>query len=354
MRTPWFICFGSDIPRLSYRGENKKLPNDSENKLEKNGKKNDDIYDDSYDEEEAEDDETYAEPANKSIDEFTKISDTKFCDLGGIGSVLDDLKKEVMVHVSSPHALRNMGLKAVSGILLCGPPGCGKTKLAHALANETNLPFHYLSLTKLISRYGSGYHIRNLFKEAYKTAISIVFIDDIHKISKNTFLKPELLTCIDEANSKSSDSTPSHIFVIGATNNLVSVDPDLRKAGRFDREIFMGFPEENARMEILSVLTRNLRLKDSVDFVKLSKLTSGFVGGDLEKLVDKACSLAKKRIIDERKMKISANLDSDAKIDEWWKQTHWLPELEDMAHLFIEMADFEVTTLHFSFFPLFT
>ncbi|OMO89695.1 hypothetical protein COLO4_19635 [Corchorus olitorius] len=284
----------------------------------------------------------------------------KFKDLGGMGGVLEELKMEVIVPLYHPHLPRWLGVRPMAAILLHGPPGCGKTKLAHAIANETGVPFYQISATEVVSGVSgaSEENIRELFSKAYRTAPSIVFIDEIDAIaSKRENLQREmerrivtqLMTCMDESHrlvqpndkessSEGSDSKPGYVLVIGATNRPDAVDSALRRPGRFDREIVLGIPDENARHEILSVLTRNLRLEGTFDLLKIARSTPGFVGADLAALANKAGNLAMKRIIDQRKHEFSRESMDEKLADEWWRQP-WLPE--EMEKLTITMADFE-------------
>ncbi|KAK8519791.1 hypothetical protein V6N13_031723 [Hibiscus sabdariffa] len=284
----------------------------------------------------------------------------RFRDLGGMGGVLEELMMEVIVPLYHPHLPRWLGVRPMAGILLHGPPGCGKTKLAHAIANETGVPFYKISATEVVSGVSgaSEENIRELFSKAYRTAPSIVFIDEIDAIaSKRENLQREmerrivtqLMTCMDESHrlvqpndknssSENSDSKPGYVLVIGATNRPDAVDSALRRPGRFDREIVLGVPDENARREILSVITRNLRLEGSFDLLKIARATPGFVGADLAALANKAGNLAMKRIIDQRKHAISKESIDEEQGDQWWRQP-WLPE--EMEKLTITMADFE-------------
>ncbi|KAE8679184.1 Cell division control protein 48-like protein C [Hibiscus syriacus] len=284
----------------------------------------------------------------------------RFRDLGGMGGVLEELMMEVIVPLYHPHLPRWLGVRPMAGILLHGPPGCGKTKLAHAIANETGVPFYKISATEVVSGVSgaSEENIRELFSKAYRTAPSIVFIDEIDAIaSKRENLQREmerrivtqLMTCMDEShrllqpNDKdssldSSNSKPGYVLVIGATNRPDAVDAALRRPGRFDREIVLGVPDEKARHEILSVITRNLRLEGSFDLLKIARATPGFVGADLAALANKAGNLAMKRIIDQRKHAISKDPIDEEQADQWWRQP-WLPE--EMEKLTITMADFE-------------
>ncbi|KAG5541269.1 hypothetical protein RHGRI_021195 [Rhododendron griersonianum] len=283
-----------------------------------------------------------------------------FKDLGGMRGIVEELKMEVIVPLFHPELPRWLGVRPMAGILLHGPPGCGKTKLAHAVANETGVPFYKISATELVSGVsgGSEENIRDLFAKAYRTAPSIVFIDEIDAIaSKRENLQREmerrivtqLMTCMDESqrfvqpadvdpNAESANIRPGYVLVIGATNRPDAVDPALRRPGRFDREIVLGVPDENARVEILSVLTRDLRVEGAFDLVKLARSTPGFVGADLTALANKAGNLAMKRIIDRRKSDLSVEPTDGEHTEDWWKLP-WLPE--EIEKLNITMADFE-------------
>ncbi|GMP83504.1 hypothetical protein CsSME_00037394 [Camellia sinensis var. sinensis] len=251
---------------------------------------------------------------------------------------------------------RWLRVRLMAGILLHGPPGCGKTKLAYAIANETGVPFY----KKLVSGVSgaSEENIRDLFMKADRTAPSIVFIDEIAAIaSKRENLQREmekrivtqLMTCMDEShrlvqpadantNAESSDCRPGYVLVIGATNRPDAVDPALRRPGRFDREIVLGVPDENARVEILFALTHNLRLEGAFDPVKIARSTPGFVEADWAALANKAGNLAMKRIIDRRKSDLSGEPTDVDHNEDWWRHP-WLPE--EMENLSITMADFE-------------
>ncbi|KAF5727245.1 Cell division control protein 48 C isoform 1 [Tripterygium wilfordii] len=282
----------------------------------------------------------------------------KFRDLGGMGGVLEELKMEVMVPLYHPRLPQWLGVRPMAGILLHGPPGCGKTKLAHAIANETGVPFYKISATEVVSGVSgaSEENIRELFSKAYKTAPSIVFIDEIDAIAaKRDNLQREmerrivtqLMTCMDESHrlvksdsssSEVSDHRPGYVLVIGATNRPDAVDSALRRPGRFDREIVLGVPDETARVEILSVLTQNMRLEGSFNLMKIARSTPGFVGADLAAIANKAGNLAMRRIFDQRKVDLSREYTDEEHTEEWLKRP-WLPE--EMEKLAITMDDFE-------------
>ncbi|KAI3907579.1 hypothetical protein MKW98_016223 [Papaver atlanticum] len=245
-----------------------------------------------------------------------------FKDIGGLKWILDELMREILVPLRHPDMPRllELGIKPISAILLHGPPGCGKTMLAHAIANETGIPFYKMSAVFGVS----GANIRAIFSEVYRTSPSIGFIDEIDAIGKQ--IVTQLWRCMEECHRKK----PGYVLVIGATNRPDAIDPALRRPGRFDREFALGFPDANARTEILSLLSGNVRLEKGCNFdlAKIAKATPGFVGADLSALVDKAGNLAMTRWIDSRK---TNNKETNV---EWWRQP------SEVAHIII-MGDFE-------------
>ncbi|CAL5350234.1 unnamed protein product [Camellia sinensis] len=261
----------------------------------------------------------------------------RFRDLGGMSGVVKELKMEVIVPLYHPQLPRWLGVRPMAGILLHGLLGCGKTKLAHAIANETGVPFY----KKLVSGVSgvSEENIRDLFMKADRTAPSI------REMERR--IVTQLMTCMDEShrlvqpadantNAESSDCRLGYVLVIGATNRPDAVDPALRRPGRFDREIVLGVPDENARVEILFALTHNLRLEGAFDLVKIARSTPGFVGADLAALANKAGNLAMKRIIDRRKSDLSGEPTDVDHTEDWWRHP-WLPE--EMENLSINMAE---------------
>ncbi|OEL24623.1 Cell division control protein 48-like protein C [Dichanthelium oligosanthes] len=217
----------------------------------------------------------------------------RFADLGGMEAVIEQLMMEMAVPLCHPELPQCLGVRPVAGLLLHGPPGCGKTTLAHAIANETGVPFYKISAPEVVSGVSgaSEENMRGLFQKAYRTAPSIVFIDEIDAIaSKRENLQREmerrivtqLMTCMDEfhqnigggnSDAGSSEKKPGYVIVIGATNRPDAVDQALRRPGRFDREISLGIPDENAWKQILKMLTQNLRLEGQFDLFKIARAT---------------------------------------------------------------------------------
>uniref|UniRef100_A0A7N0TP70 AAA+ ATPase domain-containing protein n=1 Tax=Kalanchoe fedtschenkoi TaxID=63787 RepID=A0A7N0TP70_KALFE len=245
-----------------------------------------------------------------------------FKDLSGMDEILEMLWMDVKVAIDHPQALKTVGERPVKGILLHGPPGCGKTTVARALAKEANVPYHETSAAELVGSFlgTSEAKIRDLFAKAYKTAPSIVFIDEIDGIaskrgtsSLNTEKRmvTQLMACMDT-------NSPEYVLVIGATNTPDDIDPALRRNGRFDREILIPVPDETARGQILSTLMRNRNLDGSFHIENIARLTSGFVCSDLKALVQQAAHIAIKRIFDDRKAGLSKEGSAEAQSVVWW------------------------------------
>ncbi|XP_034465336.1 nuclear valosin-containing protein-like isoform X2 [Hippoglossus hippoglossus] len=228
----------------------------------------------------------------------------KFEDVGGNEGTLTEVCK-LMIHMRHPEVYQHLGMVPPRGFLLHGPPGCGKTLLAQAVAGELQLPMLKVSAPELVSGVSgeSEQKLRELFDLAVSSAPCILFIDEIDSITPKREVASkdmerrivaQLLTCMDDLNSL---TVTAQILVIGATNRPDSLDPALRRAGRFDREICMGIPDEAARLRILKTLCRKLKLPEDFDYQQLAHLTPGYVGADLMALCREAAMTAVNRAL---------------------------------------------------------
>ncbi|MEM0320859.1 MAG: CDC48 family AAA ATPase [Thermoprotei archaeon] len=223
-----------------------------------------------------------------------------FEDVGGLTKQIQKLRELVELPLLRPELFRTFSIRPPKGILLYGPPGTGKTLIARAVANTVKANFYLISGPEIGSKYygESEKRLRDIFKEAEKTAPSIIFVDEIDSLAPsrdNTSTEVErrivsqLLTLMDGL------SPSDKVVVIGATNRVNAVDPALRRPGRFDREIEIPAPDAPARLEILKVHTRRLPLASDVSLEEIAELTNGFVGADLAALVREATLQALKR-----------------------------------------------------------
>ncbi|XP_029376518.1 nuclear valosin-containing protein-like isoform X1 [Echeneis naucrates] len=227
-----------------------------------------------------------------------------FEDVGGNEDTLTEVCK-LLVHMRHPEVYKHLGMVPPRGFLLHGPPGCGKTLLAQAVAGELKLPMLKVSAPELVSGVSgeSEQKLRELFDSAVSSAPCILFIDEIDAITPRREVASkdmerrivaQLLTCMDDLNSV---TVTAQVLVIGATNRPDSLDPALRRAGRFDREICLGIPDEAARLRILKTLCRKLKLPNDFDYQHLAHLTPGYVGADLMALCREAVMNAVNRIL---------------------------------------------------------
>ncbi|KAM9212348.1 nuclear valosin-containing protein-like isoform 2-T2 [Dugong dugon] len=233
-----------------------------------------------------------------------QISNVKFEDVGGNDMTLKEVCK-MLIHMRHPEVYQHLGVVPPRGVLLHGPPGCGKTLLAQAIAGELDLPILKVAATEVVSGVSgeSEQKLRELFEQAVSSAPCILFIDEIDAITPKREVASkdmerrivaQLLTCMDDLNNM---ATTARVLVIGATNRPDSLDPALRRAGRFDREICLGIPDEASRERILQTLCRKLKLPEAFHFHHLAHLTPGFVGADLMALCREAAMCAVSRVL---------------------------------------------------------
>ncbi|GAA4045618.1 CDC48 family AAA ATPase [Parerythrobacter jejuensis] len=248
--------------------------------------------------------------------EFEKPRDARavvnYDDVGGIDDTIQQLREMVELPLRYPELFTRLGVDPPKGVLLHGPPGTGKTRLAQAVANESDADFSIINGPEIM---GSGYGesekaLREVFENAAKNSPAIIFIDEIDSIAPKRDRVPgeaekrlvaQLLTLMDGLEAR------ANVVVIAATNRPDAIDEALRRPGRFDREIVIGVPDENGRREILAIHTRGMPLGDRVDLKELARMTYGFVGADIAALAREAAIDAVRRImpkidLDEREV----------------------------------------------------
>jgi transitional endoplasmic reticulum ATPase len=225
-------------------------------------------------------------------------------DIGGLGTQVQRIREMIELPLKYPEVFKRLGIEAPKGVFMYGPPGTGKTLTARAVASETDAYFVSISGPEIMGKfYGeSEARLRSVFEDAQKHAPAIIFIDEIDAIAPKREdmgsekqverrVVSQLLALMDGLESR------GHVIVIGATNIPNTIDPALRRPGRFDREISIPIPDKNGRLEILEIHTRGMPLAKDVDVQKLAGITHGFVGADLEALAREAAMSALRKIL---------------------------------------------------------
>lgn len=303
------------------------------------------------------DTEIFCEGEPVKREDEDRLDEVGYDDVGGVRKQMAQIRELVELPLRHPQLFKSIGVKPPKGILLYGPPGSGKTLIARAVANETGAFFFCINGPEIMSKLAgeSESNLRKAFEEAEKNAPSIIFIDEIDSIAPKREkthgeverrIVSQLLTLMDGLKSR------AHVIVIGATNRPNSIDPALRRFGRFDREIDIGVPDEVGRLEVLRIHTKNMKLSDDVsllfktykwiinfvscyfvsakflcyvqvDLERIAKDTHGYVGADLAALCTEAalqCIREKMDIIDLEDETIDAEiLNSMAVTNEHFK-----------------------------------
>ena len=257
------------------------------------------------------------------------VPDVSYEDIGGLKGEVEKVREMIEIPMKRPELFDRLGIQPPKGVLLYGPPGTGKTLLAKAVASESQASFHLINGPEIMSKFvgDAEKKIRAIFDEAEKEAPSIIFIDEIDAIAPKREesygeverrVVAQLLTLMDGMKGRGK------VIVIAATNREDALDPALRRGGRFDREIEIGVPNKEGRLQVLKIHTRNMPLARNVSLNELAEVTHGFVGADLESLAKEAAMNVIRRVI----------MKHDLKDDE--------PLTEEiMKKLVVRMADFK-------------
>jgi len=229
----------------------------------------------------------------KRDDEDDALNAIGYDDIGGVRKQLAQVKEMVELPLRHPSLFKAIGVKPPRGILLFGPPGTGKTLMARAVANETGAFFWLINGPEIMSKMAgeSESNLRKAFEQAERNAPAIIFIDELDSIAPKREkthgeverrIVSQLLTLMDGLKQR------SHVIVMAATNRPNSIDPALRRFGRFDREVDIGIPDAVGRLEILRIHTKNVRLADDVNLEVVAAETHGHVGADLAAVCSEA------------------------------------------------------------------
>lgn len=271
-------------------------------------------------------------------------------DIGGLGTQIQRIREMIELPLRCPQVFGRLGIDAPKGVLLYGPPGTGKTLIARAVTNETDAYFRHISGPEIMGKfYGeSEMRLRSVFEDAEKHAPALIFIDEIDAIAPKREemggekqverrVVAQLLALLDGLESR------GQVIVIGATNIPNTLDPALRRPGRFDREISIPIPDKKGRMQILQIHTRGMPLAEDVSLQKLADITHGFVGADLEALAREAAMSALRKILPKIDFEMAdipyeALMELDVTMDNFLEA---MKEVEPSAirEVFVEVPD---------------
>ena len=261
-------------------------------------------------------------------EKFLYKSSIKLSSLGGMTDIVKRLTEIISNPLNYYQAYKEINTLPIKGILLCGPPGCGKTTLAYSIGGEFQIPFYKITGPDIISSLSgeSEQIIRNLFNSVIENAPSILFIDEIETIigrreqankEMERRIVAQIMTCIDDINDKQLSELNAPVFVIGATSKPEFIDSSMRRSGRFDVEIHIGFPSIEMREEMIISITKKNKISKNINFKEIAKKTPGYLAADLQSLARSAGHNAINRLI-------KANKNSDI----------------DLENLYIEQEDF--------------
>jgi len=225
-------------------------------------------------------------------------------EVGGLRSEIKAMREIVELPLRHPELFKRLGVEAHSGILLYGPPGCGKTLIAKVLASESEANMYSINGPEIMNKYygETEARLRDIFKEAKDNSPSIIFIDEIDAIAPKREeaygdvekrVVAQLLALMDGLTER------GNVIVLGATNRPESVDPALRRPGRFDREVEISVPNEDGRLEVLQIHTRGMPIDEEIDLRELASELHGYTGADIKSLCREAALKAIRRYLPE-------------------------------------------------------
>ena len=249
-------------------------------------------------------------PSSNSFEpeKFLYKSSIKLSSLGGMTDIVKRITELINNPLNYYQAYKEINTLPIKGILLCGPPGCGKTTLAYSIGGEFGIPFYKITGPDIISSLSgeSEQIIRNLFNSVIENAPSILFIDEIETIigrrenankEMERRIVAQIMSCIDDINDRQLSELNAPVFVLGATSKPEFIDSSMRRSGRFDVEIHIGFPSIEMREEMIISITKKNKISKNVNFKELAKKTPGYLAADLQSLSRAAGHNAINRLI---------------------------------------------------------
>jgi ribosome biogenesis ATPase len=265
--------------------------------------------------------EIFPETQSFNIEKYLYIPKINLSNLGGMEEIIKELQDIISLPLNNYNLYKKLNILPIKGILLCGPPGCGKTTLAYAIGGQFKIPFYKITGPDIISSLSgeSEQIIRNLFNNVIQNAPSILFIDEIETIlgkreqankEMERRIVAQIMTCIDDINDKFLSELNNPVFIIGATSKPEFIDMSMRRSGRFDKEIHIGFPSLEMREKMIRKITEKNLINDNVNYYNLAKLTPGYLAADLQSLVRTAGHHAIKRCVENNININLVNLDN--------------------------------------------
>ena len=287
---------------------------------------------------------------NEPAPEGKGLPRTNYEDIGGLQEEIQRVREMVELPLRHPELFQRLGIEPPKGVLLHGPPGCGKTLLARAVANESEANFYSINGPEIMSKfYGeSEARLREIFQQAQQNAPSIIFVDELDAIAPKREevtgeverrVVAQLLALMDGLSGR------GNVIVIGATNRPGALDPALRRPGRFDREIEISVPDKKGRYEVLQIHTRGMPLAEDVDLPKLSAMTHGYTGADLSALGRETAMKALRRYLpqinlEEERIPPAVLEKMEVKMDDF------LGAFKEVTPTAMREVYIEVTTVH--------